>query len=133
MSNKANCGGCGSACAAGDVCNAGSCSLNCAASATNCGGTCVDTQTDGMNCGGCDSPCSGDPGTLCGGSEANSVYAVCDDVGCGFGSVQIGLVCDQGIDKVSLDAGRTHIGECARNKVSRAVVLMGSNTAEIVV
>ena len=24
-----------------------------------CGGTCVDTQTDGMNCGGCDSPTPG--------------------------------------------------------------------------
>ncbi len=46
-----NCGGCGNACADGEVCNAGACCLD---GLTNCSNACTDTNVDPNNCGGCD-------------------------------------------------------------------------------
>jgi hypothetical protein len=52
-----NCGGCGRACPAGDLCVAGACAVTCAAPATRCGNGCPNTSTDPNNCGGCDVRC----------------------------------------------------------------------------
>ena len=55
------CGDCDTQCG-GDTpfCVAGSCSGECPGDQTNCGGVCVDTQTDAAHCGGCDQPCAFD-------------------------------------------------------------------------
>jgi hypothetical protein len=56
--DTANCGSCGRACAAGQVCSGGSCVVSCGAGLTNCGGTCRDTQTDANHCGACGTACT---------------------------------------------------------------------------
>jgi hypothetical protein len=63
QSDSANCGACGTACAAGQVCSAGSCQVRCPAGATVCNGTCVNLQTDNANCGACGNACAG--GQMC--------------------------------------------------------------------
>src|SRR5262245_26873622 len=53
-----NCGACGKACAAGEVCSNGTCALSCQASLTNCSDLCVNTATDLANCGACGKACA---------------------------------------------------------------------------
>jgi hypothetical protein len=47
-----NCGSCGNACLAPQVCSRGVCTCP-----LNCGGTCVDPQNDPANCGACGNVC----------------------------------------------------------------------------
>jgi len=56
--DNANCGGCGRACAAGQVCAAGVCTTTCGAGTTNCSGACVNTATDPRHCGACARVCA---------------------------------------------------------------------------
>lgn len=58
-----NCGACGTACAPGQVCSAGACSLTCGTGSTDCGGSCVDQKVDPKNCGGCGTTCGA--GQIC--------------------------------------------------------------------
>ena len=75
QTNVNNCGACGSACAAGQLCQAGACVCDAAgANPDMCGGTCVNTQTDVNNCGACGSACAA--GQLC---QAGA--CVCDAAG----------------------------------------------------
>jgi hypothetical protein len=64
--DRDNCGTCGNACAATEVCKAGKCSSDCGM-LTSCPGdggvTCVNTKTDSANCGTCGKACS--TGQLC--------------------------------------------------------------------
>ena len=53
-----HCGACGTTCAAGEVCNAGTCEFGCPTGLTECDGGCVDTQTSGTNCGACGAACA---------------------------------------------------------------------------
>lgn len=66
--DNAHCGACGNACAAGERCEEGRCTLTCAAGTTRCerdGGAaqCVDLQRDGAHCGACGNACAA--GTVC--------------------------------------------------------------------
>ncbi|HJL15126.1 MAG TPA: glycine-rich protein, partial [Sandaracinaceae bacterium LLY-WYZ-13_1] len=92
--DSAHCGGCGMACGAMEVCEAGVCT-GCAA--TVCDGACVDLQTDAANCGAC--------GMACGADEA------CDGGSCVPSSCDPGLtVCDGGC--VDTSSSLDHCGGC---------------------
>ncbi len=69
-SDPSHCGGCGNACASGEVCASGSCQVSCPGSQTECSGACVDVQTSLDHCGAC--------GTACGAGE------VCSEGSCGL-------------------------------------------------
>jgi hypothetical protein len=67
--DNANCGTCGNACGAGEVCTGGVCSLTCGA-LTKCSPTggspyCANVTTDSSNCGVCGTVCS--TGQVCNG------------------------------------------------------------------
>ena len=57
QTDNANCGKCGAACAAGEVCSSGACSATCGTGLTVCSGTCVNEKTDNANCGACGTVC----------------------------------------------------------------------------
>jgi hypothetical protein len=58
----AHCGGCGRACAAGQLCAAGACvDPPCPTGQTRCAGVCVDTATAESNCGMCGRVCASGP------------------------------------------------------------------------
>jgi hypothetical protein len=52
-----NCGSCGHACGASQVCVSSGCADSCPASLEACGGTCVDSTSDNNNCGSCGHAC----------------------------------------------------------------------------
>ncbi|MEZ4222246.1 MAG: hypothetical protein R3B13_15020 [Polyangiaceae bacterium] len=54
-----NCGGCGTACAANQVCSDGKCVTSCSSGHTTCGGSCVDLSNDSQHCGACGVDCLG--------------------------------------------------------------------------
>ena len=54
-SDPDNCGMCGRACAANEVCNGGDC--ECYPGFKRCNGVCVDTSADPANCGDCNQGC----------------------------------------------------------------------------
>ena len=53
-----NCGACGKACAANEVCVSSACTVSCGTK-TKCGQACVTTTDDPANCGGCNKACDG--------------------------------------------------------------------------
>lgn len=93
-SDVANCGSCGNACAAGQVCTAGECT--CQAGLTACPGGCVDTMGDGSNCGACGQACA--PGQVCSGGGCAS--------GCAEGLTQCSASC------VNVSNNPQHCGSC---------------------
>jgi hypothetical protein len=55
--NAAQCGACGTACAAGETCAAGACQIECPLGQTPCEGVCQSLATDINNCGACGNGC----------------------------------------------------------------------------
>jgi hypothetical protein len=93
-----NCGGCGTACGAGESCVAGSCAAgSCPSNTLDCGGVCVDTQLDPANCGAC--------GTVCVQGEVCSQGA-CSSA-CGGGTTDCSGVC------LNTDNDNANCGACA--------------------
>jgi hypothetical protein len=60
QSDPANCGSCGNACPANQVCSKGACGAGCAAGLTKCGAACVDITGSQVNCGSCGNACPAD-------------------------------------------------------------------------
>src|SRR5438477_36753 len=56
--DRLNCGDCGQACAAGQICNSGQCASPCVTGLLACNGRCVDPLTDTSNCGACGASCA---------------------------------------------------------------------------
>lgn len=75
----------GTTCAAGEVCNSGTCELTCQSGLIDCNGTCVDPNTDEAYCGA-GPDCSTNPGTACAPGE------LCNGSGSCELSCQTGLV-----------------------------------------
>jgi len=81
----ANCGSCGTTCAAGEVCSAGRCEISCAAPLAVCGegaaARCADLRSDPSSCGSCGTACA--DGQLCAGGACVETCAapltVCTD------------------------------------------------------
>ena len=63
LSDPDNCGECGRACAASEVCDAGECAASCSGGRSECTRSCVDLQTDALHCGDCTEQC--EPGGSC--------------------------------------------------------------------
>jgi hypothetical protein len=64
--DPANCGACGTACGASQVCLSGACQA-CPAGQAKCGTACARIQTDPLNCGACGHECGAGTGTACAG------------------------------------------------------------------
>jgi hypothetical protein len=65
-----NCGACGKACAASELCENGACkpgTAGCSPGLAACGAACVDTQSSNTHCGTCDNACTG--GRSCAGGQ----------------------------------------------------------------
>jgi hypothetical protein len=61
QTDPANCGLCGNACGAGEICFAGVCAREHRCGAlVNCNDVCVDLATDAANCGACGNACAAD-------------------------------------------------------------------------
>lgn len=54
QTDNMNCGGCGVACTAGQVCTGGACDTTCQPGQVQCGSSCVDPSTSITNCGATD-------------------------------------------------------------------------------
>jgi hypothetical protein len=61
LTDTRNCGGCGNACGASEVCSGGVCAGDCTPPLTLCGSLCVDLASSADNCGTCGNACPGAP------------------------------------------------------------------------
>ena len=93
-SNRAHCGRCGMACAAGQDCVAGACA--CPLGQTLCGGACVNLTSDTLHCGMCNRACP--TGQVC---RTGTCQATCAS-----GSTLCGTQC------VTLGDNVAHCGRC---------------------
>jgi hypothetical protein len=78
-SDRRNCGGCGQACAVGQVCEASSCV--CQAGTSLCDGRCVVLATDPANCGACGTSCA--QGQVCERAQCKSACTAGVSLRCG--------------------------------------------------
>ena len=146
-----NCGACGVACAADEVCSKGACADACGGGTENCGGICADTQIQPTNCGSCDTAC--DPGEYCVAGACVATCAVgtgpcqgtcidmqsdvehCGDCG---NACQMGEVCSAGVctcpnmltvcDGACVDtqADVSHCGSCGNTCLASEVCVGGT-------
>jgi hypothetical protein len=118
--DPANCGSCGHACKAGEVCSQSQCAAACGGGSKDCNGTCTNPAIDPDNCGNCGVKC--DPGKVCSqsmcsdqclGGTANCnnkcVDTQLDPSNCGMcgKTCNPGEVCSNGMCGVSCVGGST--------------------------
>ena len=70
-SDPRHCGDCDTACAAGELCSDGHCSLTCLGGSTRCAARCVDVDRDSANCGACGKACA--EGEVCSAGQCGLV------------------------------------------------------------
>lgn len=97
QSSVTNCGACGVACAAGQICQAGACIDPCAPGLGWCAGQCVSLLDDAGNCGACGNACA--PGQAC----VNGACGICEQTVC---------MGPTGPQCVSLADSLSHCGAC---------------------
>ncbi len=112
-----NCGGCGSACRSGQVCNAAACVCN--AGTFACGGECVVRDSDVKNCGACGNLCKS--GEVC---EAGSCKLTCTLLAtstlCGTACVNFNTDANNcgGCGTVCENSQSCHAGRCTYDLVA---------------
>jgi hypothetical protein len=124
-----NCGTCGTACAAGEVCDGGKCGLSCSTPLTKCGtgatAACTSTANDAKNCGACGTACAGAHVTTdaciagkCNYDSCAAGFADCDakrDNGCEVDATADALNCGRcgnACGGVNVDAVKCTMGAC---------------------
>lgn len=112
--DPANCGGCGTACGAAEVCLSSTCTPQgmCTGALVDCSGTCVDPRNDPMNCGSC--------GTACGMGEVCNA-GTCSSA-CGLGTE----ACEGRCVDTQVDPG--NCGGCGTTCGAGEVCSMGTCT-----
>lgn len=78
QTDSRNCGSCGNACAARQVCQGGRCV--CPSPLNQCGADCVDTRSDPRNCGSCGRACAPNESCAAGSCVCASPSQVCGGV-----------------------------------------------------
>lgn len=94
-----HCGSCGAACAAAEVCSAGSCIPACPEDERLCDGGCVDLLEDPKHCGGCDQACAAEE--VCAAGTCTAPSPSCDE-----GLARCGEAC------VDTRSSTAHCGGC---------------------
>lgn len=94
--DSANCGACGTACQAGQVCSQGACASACGGGTNKCGNECVDTKSDPRNCGTCGKACAANEVCMAGACATS----------CAMGTMKCGAAC---VDAMN---DRTNCGSC---------------------
>ena len=83
----------GTACDAGEVCNgSGVCELSCQSGFIDCGGTCIDPNTDELFCGATGDCLVGNAGMACGSGELCNGAGSCE-LSCQAGLIDCGGTC----------------------------------------
>jgi len=108
-----NCGGCGIACAAGEICSDGACTTSCPGGQALCDGACHDLGTSAAHCGACGRACP--EGQVC---AANDCVVACPD-----GQA----ACDGGC--FDLGSSTAHCGACGNACATGEVCLEGACVA----
>jgi hypothetical protein len=117
QTDQANCGACGHACSATQICGAGTCVdvPPCLAGSMACGGVCVDVQSDRANCGSCAHACAGDEQCTAG---------ACQKIACSaLGLTDCGGAC------TNLMSDQLHCGSCSQACAANERCVAGSCTA----
>ena len=103
QTDSANCGDCGAACLAGQVCENGACKFNCAEGQTACEDGCYDLQEDPNHCGQCEIKCNTS------GGEEGGMQLVCKAGSC-IADCGALTACESGCADLMSD--NNNCGEC---------------------
>ena len=124
-SDPQHCGGCGIACARGQVCAGGRCDVMCPEGQARCDDRCVPIQTDRANCGACGRACPA--GQVCTQGRCDvscgPMYLSCDPPSPDAGVRDAGA-----IDVGAIDVGTSDLG--GARFVVRVPLFREANAAE---